>query len=161
MFTTEVNFSMITKNVYRQKKHMDCDSTYWRWCDSIYINSRKENNSVESRGGVGSREGIASGKGTASSSRGVRDWGNPAVGYTDHNPANCLLELIIKHANKNTSISRSWRLGLWMKKVKFSSHTGSLVLYRIWKIHANVSFLVFSVERTTHGVLTAITRLED
>lgn len=47
----------------------------------------------------------------------------------------------------NTSTSRSWRLGLWTKKVKLSSHTGSLVLYRIWKKYSNVSSVVFSVEK--------------
>ena len=31
-----------------------------------------------------------------------------------------------------TSTSSSWLLGLWIRKVKASSHTGSLVLYLVW-----------------------------
>lgn len=33
----------------------------------------------------------------------------------------------------HTSTCNSWLLGLWMRKVKASSHTGSLVLYLVWK----------------------------
>lgn len=48
---------------------------------------------------------------------------------------------IINYANRffcckrsfHTSTSNSWTLGLWMRKVKASSHTGTVVLYLVWK----------------------------
>lgn len=35
--------------------------------------------------------------------------------------------------NAPTSTSKSCFLGLWMRKAKVSSHTGSLVLYLVWR----------------------------
>lgn len=50
----------------------------------------------------------------------------------------------------HTSTSKSWTLGLWMRKVKFSSHTGPLVLYRVWKREAKDARFIFNVKNIAY-----------
>lgn len=55
--------------------------------------------------------------------------------------------------SSSTSASRTWVLGLWMRKVKASSHTGSLVLYLIWRGSKNRRQDVGSVPSGDRGLL--------